>query len=216
MKQIILALILVLGFGLSVFAQNELAPCPAINVSGNVGETSNSLSFSVALDEKAKNYNLEYLWTVSQGTIIEGQGTSAIKVDITGFQSFNVTATVELKGLPETCQKTASETAGVIRCFLPISLVDMFGNMPRNEVKARIDALFFRLKDEINSQIYIINYGTDAEIANRESQIRDAMTFRKYDVSRVTLVRGGANPDNEKGVLTKAWIVPPGGEIPEP
>ena len=70
------------------------------------------------------------------------------------------------------------------------------------------------LGSEPNSQGYIINYGTDKEIAAREKQITKAINFRKYDSSRVTVVNGGANP-NGAGVNTKVFVVPPGAANPQ-
>ncbi len=123
-------------------------------------------------------------------------------------------ATVEIKGLPENCPNAFSEQVE----YLPRPssfLLDEFGNFSNNKVKARIEAMYIKLRDEPNSQGYIINYGTDNEIAARENQIRKAIDFLKYDSSRVTLVRGGANP-NGVGVFTKVWIVPPGADNPQP
>ena len=95
-------------------------------------------------------------------------------------------------------------------------LFDTFGPLPDDEVKARIQNLYVELGNNPQAQGYIINYGTDKEIANRERQIRKAITFLKLDPSRVTLVRGGANPSGETGVFTRVWIVPPGADNPTP
>jgi PKD-like domain len=40
-------------------------------------------------------------WSVSNGKIQSGQGTAAINIDTTGLAGINVTATVELGGLPD-------------------------------------------------------------------------------------------------------------------
>ncbi len=125
-----------------------------------------------------------------------------------------LTATVEIKGLPKNCRNNFSETVNYDP--LPSSLLlDEFGKLPNGEVKARMDAVYVKLGAEPNSQGYIINYGTDGEIALREKQIQRTIAFRKYDASRVTNVRGGANP-NGTGVLTKIYIVPPGAKNPQP
>jgi hypothetical protein len=60
-------------------------------------------------------------------------------------------------------------------------------------------------------QSYIINYGTPSQIRQRERWIRDAISFRRYDASRITLVNGGPGP-----VRTVMWLVPPGAENPRP
>lgn len=59
---------------------------------------------------------------------------------------------------------------------------------------------------------YIINYGTDKEVARREKQIRDSIKFRRYDTYRITFVRAG-NGGKLKSIF---WIVPAGAELPTP
>ena len=60
-------------------------------------------------------------------------------------------------------------------------------------------------------QSYIINYGTPAQIAQREKWIRAAIPFHSFDALRITLVNGGPGPGR-----TVIWLVPPGAENPTP
>jgi hypothetical protein len=132
------------------------------------------------------------------------------------LEGTNITAEVKIKGLYDNCLNTASETGSVdqgIACSgRPL---DEFGKLPTNEVKARIQNLYVELGNNPSAQGYIINYGTDEEMANREKQIQKAIRFLELDANRVTVVRGGENPMGT-GVWTKAWIVPPGAEFPQP
>lgn len=192
--------------------------CPTLDVSGGgqvrAGE---AMNFTANLTG-GSGTDFTYNWTVSAGTISSGQGTPSISVDTTGLtDGTNITATVDIggSGLCENCKPTGSETGGVINPKPESRLIDEFGKLPDDEVKARIDALYVALGNEPNAQGYIINYGTDREIAARERQIQKAINFRKYDASRVTIVRGGANP-NGAGVWTKVWIVPAGADNPQP
>jgi hypothetical protein len=217
MKQIFFALILVFGFGFSIFAQNENSNCPKIEVTGG-GQVrpGEMMSFTANVTGGLKKANLEYEWTISAGTISSGQGTSSITVDTSGTPNgISITAEVKIKGLFDNCPNTASETGSLISCGLP-TIIDEFGNIPRDEIKVRIDFLFERLKNEMNGQLYIINYGTEKEIAAREKLIRDYIALRKYDSYRVTMVRGGENPSGETGVWSRFYIVPLGMEAPEP
>lgn len=207
MKQILFTIVSVLVLSISAFAQTEKMPCPTIKVvGGGVVKPGESMSFSVKVDDDAKDLKLEYEWTVSQGTISGGQGTASITVDTTELSAQNVTAEVKIKGLSENCANNSSETGSVDQ-EPPVELLDEYGNLPDNEVKARVDSLFFYLRDLPTYYGYIINYGTDKEIANRERQIRRAIDFRKYDASRIKMIRGGANPT--RGVWTKVWTFPP-------
>src|SRR5215203_5192552 len=208
MKQIVFAFILALIFSLSVFAQNDDSPCAAIKApSGGVVEAGTPMRFTVRFKGSTKNFNLEYEWKISAGAIASGQGTCTITVDTTGLANgTNITAEVKVKGLPENCPNTASETGSVVVSRIITELLDEFGKLPNDEVKARIDALFMALGNEPNGQGYIINYGMDMEIAAREKQMLDAIAFRKYDAKRITMIRGGENPYGTGG-WTKVWIV---------
>jgi hypothetical protein len=129
MKQIIFSSILILVFGVSALAQNEKLSCPAIKViGGGVVWAGEPMTFTSELNNKAK-FNLEYEWTVSNGTIAGGMGTPSIVVDTTGLApTTNITATVKIKGLPENCANTASEAGSIGGCGL-IAASDEYGKL---------------------------------------------------------------------------------------
>jgi hypothetical protein len=214
MKQIIFAIIFALVFSFSSFAQNENSLCPKIEVvGGGVVKPGDPMTFSIKIGDEAKNLNLEYEWKISSGTIASGQGTSSITIDTTGLSGQNIEAEVKVKRLSTNCANNASETGSVAHQIRDIFPSDEFGKIPNNEIKARIDALFIELGNNPKAQGYIVNYGTDKEIAVRIKQIRKAVTFRKYDASRIKILRGGANP-NGLGINSKVWILPQGVEFP--
>ena len=216
MKQIIFASILALFFGLSGFAQTNNQICAKTPGTAGVVEAGTPMKFVATLSGKTDNLTLEYEWRVSAGTIMSGQGTCSIMVDTTGLaDGTNITAEVTVKGLPCDCPNTASETGSVVVPIIERERLDEFGNLPRDEVRARLDALFVALGNEPNGQGYIINYGTDSEIIAREKIIRNHIAFRKYDANRITLIKGGTNP-NGSGSWTKIWILPPGAKPPTP
>ena len=84
------------------------------------------------------------------------------------------------------------------------------GTTTKPELKSRLEEYFKKLTAEPDSQGYIINYGSDREVARREKIIRESIIFCKHDPSRITLVRGG----NERILKTELWIVPPGADYP--
>lgn len=198
-------LLLILAFG-SVAAQDSRPDCPAISVTGPAGivQPGEEVSFIVNTDQASKKYDLRYHWSTSIGEIVSGQGTSSFRVKWPGGGT--LTATVEIKGLPAGCPTTASETGAFTICHTPI-LVDEFGRLPKKDIEARLTKFYSELSNNQNSQGYIINYGTDTEIAAREK-------FRHFDRSRITLVRGG--PHESGKVYTKLWRVPPGADNPTP
>ena len=68
------------------------------------------------------------------------------------------------------------------------------------------------VKKDDGSRGYIINYGTDKEIAKREKQIRDAIGFVCLDPSIMIFVRG----KDENKPKTVFWVVPKDAEPPTP
>ena len=215
MKQIILAALLALIFSVSAFAQTENNSLCAKNPNApGVVEPGTPMRFVATVSGLSPDVKIGYEWKVSAGTIVSGQGTCAIVVDTTGLSNVNITAEVTVTGLPACCPNTASETRSVAS-KIRNELFDEFGKLANDDVKARIQNLYVELGNNPNAQGYIINYGTDREIAVREKQIQDAIKFLNFDGRRLTMIRGGANPRGT-GAWSKVWIIPPGGEIPMP
>lgn len=78
-------------------------------------------------------------------------------------------------------------------------------------VKMQMDNFYTELNNNPTAQGYIINFGTDREILIRERQIRNAINFRRFDASRITIVRGGF-----RGIVkTEFWVVPAGADDPK-
>ena len=189
--------------------------CPSLSVSGpsSVTQPGGSMTFTANASGGSQS-NVTYNWTVSQGTIVSGQGTPVIEVSTTpDMAGGNVTATVTIGGVCADCTDlTRSEVAGI--ATPPGSVkVDEFGNIPNDDIKARLDNFNIQLANDPTAQGYIINYGSARDIAKREKQIRDAIRFRKYDASRYTFVRGG---DRGNGIETQFYTVPSGATPPTP
>ncbi len=89
---------------------------------------------------------------------------------------------------------------------------DEFETATGGYVKMKMDAFYIELGNNPASQGCIITYGTNRELAIRGKQLQNAIKFRKFDGSRVTLVRGGF----WKTTKTELWIVPPGADVPQP
>jgi hypothetical protein len=190
-------------------------PCACTNVNGVTGPSGttrggDTMTFTA---NTSGPVDVTYNWSVSAGTIESGQGTASITVRTTKeMAGSNVTATVELGGNAPTCNcvNTGSETAGIAPLDTPI-LVDEFGPLKDDDVKARIDNFYIQLQNDPNARGVIVNYGTPAQIKARKAQIMKAINFLKKDPSRVTFVDG---PDNGTGINTKLWLVPSGATEP--
>lgn len=214
MKIFPLLFCLILFFAAGVLGQNnQTLNCPTLDVTGGgIPEPDEPLTFTANVGDYDLS-KLTFEWTVSSGEIIEGQGTSTIKV-LHKNNRENITATVEVKDSSSGCVLRDSETGSTF-CPPPVRLFDEYGPLNNGDLKARLQNLFVELGNNPNAQGYIINYGTDREIARREKQIRDAVTFLNLDAPRLTMVNGGANPRG-RGIWTKVWIVPPGADNPTP
>jgi hypothetical protein len=190
--------------------------CPSLSVSGPAGITApgSPMTFTANVSGGTQDATLTYNWTVSAGTIDSGQGTPSITVMAPSDGTTNVTATVTLGGLDPNCNcpATASETAGVAP-KPEASLVNEFGNIPADEVRAQLDAFFADLQSNPDAQGYIINYGPDRQVAARERLIRNHIAFRRFDANRITIVNGG---DRGEGLKTRLYRVPAGAENPTP
>jgi hypothetical protein len=89
---------------------------------------------------------------------------------------------------------------------------DEFETATNGSVKMKMDAFYVELNNNPASQGYIINYGTQREIAIRRNQISISVAWRKFDGTRITFVDGGFRD----GIKSELWIVPPGAENPQP
>lgn len=216
MKILVLSLTSFLFFASATFvhAQDDKPDCPQISVTGPAGiaQPGDQVTYSLNFSEGKKKYDVTFHWSVSSGEIVSGQGTTSVLVKAPSFNS--LTATVEIKGLPEGCPKLASEkTEWCGGLPIPV-LVDEFGRLASKEFTSRIDKFWNELSNNTGSQGYIINYGTDNEIAVREQLFVKTINFRNFDRSRITLVRGGRHESGK--VFTKMYRVPPGADNPTP
>ncbi len=191
----------------------RVCECPTVSVTGPAGITSpgDTMTFTANVSGPDVTYN----WTVNRGTIERGQGTPSITVRTSSADAdSNVTATVTLGGLDPSCEcpREMSES-GPVAGFPEAVQVDEFGALANDDVRARLDAFFVELQNNPTNQGYIINYGTNAQITARERLIQNHIAFRRFDRSRITLVRGG---DVGVGINTKLYRIPPGAENPAP
>ncbi len=190
----------------------KVCDCPTLSVTGPAGVTGpgETMTFTANVSG-GSGEAVTYNWSVSAGTIVEGQGTPVIKVATTPeMAGGNVTATVDIGGVCEECLRTKSET-GVIDTIPKAEEIDDFGKEPNDQIKSRLDAYFSRLQNNPSAQGYIFNYGATKDVVKREKLIRDYITFRSQDASRFTFVRGeGAD------IRTRLVLVPSGAVTPTP
>lgn len=97
--------------GTASASAEDAATCPTVTVTGaQDGESGAKFVVNVAGADDWVTYN----WSVSAGWISSGQGTSVIVVEEVGEPGTNVTATVDLGGLPPECNRNDSWTVEIL------------------------------------------------------------------------------------------------------
>ena len=90
--------------------QNQIQDCPTISVTcpdaGRGGNT--PIRFKASATGGKPRSEVSYNWSVSKGTISQGQGTAVIEVEVTGVNLEGLTATVEINGFEPNCNRVAS------------------------------------------------------------------------------------------------------------
>lgn len=197
-------------FCFPVFAQSkQTLPCPKIELTGPATVTvpGDTLTFSANVtSESSLNYN----WTISAGTIVEGQNSPVVRVATTPeMVGLEVKATVEIKGLPENCANSASETAVVVnRCGLLIELDD-YGKISFKEEKERLKNVAANLTNQLETSAYIFMYFPANQKPQQDSytkKIKDYLTQTlKISAERLIFLYG-----EDKIQRTRIVIVPNG------
>jgi hypothetical protein len=184
--------------------------CPDVTVSDapavNPGQT---LTFTANVTGESTGTAV-FNWTVENGVIASGQGTSTITVNTT--TPGNVRATVEVTNDCTTCRRSATGT-GIVNTLPEASLIDTINAATNDDIKARFDAVRVALSNDPTSTVVIINYGTTRQITARERQIQGAIRQLGIDPARITVLRG---TDRGTGIVTEVYLVPAGATPPTP
>lgn len=156
-----------------------------------------------------------YNWSVSAGTIIEGQGTSTIKVDTKGLGGQTVRATLSIGGYTLECSADCAVTIPLPKLYS--RKFDEFPDIARNDEKARLDNFAIELQNDPTATAYVIVYpgkkSKRGDIQLHSSRIVDYLVHsRGLDERRiVTLV--GAPRDQ---LHIDLWVTPQGATPPTP
>ena len=167
------------------------------------------ITFSANLSGGSGNVTATYNWTVSAGRIIEGQGTSAIKVDTKGLAGETIKATFSVAGYPKDCSAVC-----LVRIPLPKSTCRKFDEFPdiqRNDEKARLDNFAVELQNDPASTAYVYVYpgtrGGAGEAQRRTSRIVDYLVnSRQLDAQRIVTIVGSPRAE----LMVELWLCPQG------
>jgi hypothetical protein len=178
--------------------------CPKIEVVGPAGIFDPFQLWEIrARISGAVPHGLTYFWSVTQGKIVEGQGTSSIRVkqDLNGGV-VNEAVTLEIEGLPYGCSRTFTTTIGVAVESFPVLLSEFsarsFSQFQR-ELRKGIEVI----QHDKDDTLYIIEYfkkGTSATQKRRKlERISRFLTDRLgLDKARFAIVSDEAAADRVK------------------
>ena len=159
---------------------------------------------------------IKFGWSVSQGQIVAGQGTTAALIQpSTESQGREITITFELLGLESKyCKKSISTMISVIPKPIGEPL-DSYGKVKIGYEKAVLENLAAALQNNINSQgLVAISFDkttNQTRINSRLKQIYNQLVnARNLQASRILFA---VSQDEQEH--TELWIVPPGAKLPE-
>jgi len=190
--------------------------CPTISVTGPAGIPRRGELYLYTSSIKGTiPPGLVYRWTVSNGALIEGQGTPNAKIAPDPNRN-SVTVTLELIGLPTECPNIASEGFVVDSLLLEPILVDEFSAPMSKLEKERLKNAVDEQKNNPNNQLYIIEYFpkniSPSAMREKVSRVTNFLVKElKLDESFLTIMtEKAAKP------LTKIYRIPPGAANPIP
>jgi hypothetical protein len=156
-----------------------------------------------------------YNWSVSAGSIIEGQGTPTIKVDTTGLAGQTIKATLSMGGYTLDCSASCAVSIPVpeAKC----RKFDEFPDISRNDEKARLDNYGVELQNDPTSTAYVVVHpgrsGKPGDVQKHTTRIVDYLVnSRGIDAHRVVTLVGGARDE----LMVELWSCPQGATPPNP
>lgn len=187
--------------------------CPNITIEcPDRVELNQPLTFRSTVIGGSPNVAPVYNWSVSAGRIIEGQGTSTIRVDTTGLAGQTVTATLSMGGYNLDCTATCSVPFPVpVEC----KKFDEFPDIARNDEKARLDNYAIELQNDPSSTAYVIVYpgprSRPGDVQRHTTRIVDYLVnSRGISGQRIVTLVG---PTRDV-LMVELWVCPQGARPP--
>lgn len=217
MKKIIFITIFILSF--SAFAFGQKSNCPTVSVTApsysiQPGETA-TFTATVSGIETSK---IEYLWSIDKGNIVEGQGTSAVTVSTEGLADSTLTATVEIKGFPQGCPNSDSDTT-IPYCARSYREVDAVDVLSGELTEERLKAWIAEIENDPSAQAYVIVYNNQKfppkKFQEKIAYIKKYLFDNIKDTTRLVIHEENKGEDKMNNKF-RIFIVPQGAEAPTP
>jgi hypothetical protein len=217
-----LALLAVATLSLATEATPRLpaSECPTVTIdcSENLVCPGEPTTFTAKINGGDPNLKSKFNWTLSAGSITNGQGTSTITVDVSDLTGQSITATVEIDdvtAMTPDCTKTTSCVRQIATCCISHRKFDEYGEILFQEETKRLDNFAIQLKNEPGMQGIIIVYGGPGARRGaaqaRATRAKDYLV-NKYEIEadRIAIVTGG----NLEESTVELWIGAPGKSQP--
>ena len=197
--------------------EEDVAYCPYVRIEGVPYEPPpvGSITFKASLSVNREIVKPRYVWKVSTGEIVAGQGTDSITVAVPANSKGEVVARVTMEGFSLECP--AQSTTATARTAFGVKhvLLDEFGDINEEDEKARLDHLAITLQEDPRLQVHIVFYGGRSsppqEALRRAERAKDYMVnTRGMPADRVLTANGGYR--NE--VSGEYWLSLIGTEAP--
>jgi hypothetical protein len=199
---------------------NPCAPvrpvCPAIEISCPTAlGVDQPLTFRASTTGGTPGITGVYNWTVSAGTIIEGQGTDTIKVDTTGMAGQTIRASLSMGGYNLEC--AADCAVAIPTPKLTSRRFDEFPDISRNDEKARLDNFAIELQNDPKATAYVVVYpgqkGKRGEVQEHARRVVDYLVnSRGLDERRIVTLVGPTRSE----LAVELWVTPQGATPPIP
>ena len=192
------------------------AVCPAVEITcPTPAGVDQPLTFTSNYDGGTPGVSPDYNWTVSAGTIIEGQGTNRIKVDTTGLAGQTIRASLSMGGYNLECAADCAVTMPVPK--LVGRRFDEFPDISRNDEKARLDNFAIELQNDPSATAYVIVYpgktGKRGEVQEHSGRVVEYLVnSRGLDQRRIVTLVG---PKRDQ-LHVELWLTPQGATPPNP
>jgi hypothetical protein len=191
--------------------------CPAIEITcPTTVAIDQPLTFSSrATGGIPANITPVYNWSVSAGTIIEGQGTDTIKVDTKGLAGQTVRATLSMGGYTLECSADCAVTIPLPKLYS--RKFDEFPDIARNDEKARLDNFAIELQNDPTATAYVVVYpgrtSKRGDVQYHSSRIVEYLVHsRGLDEHRIVTLVGAPREQ----LFVELWITPQGAAPPTP
>ena len=155
--------------------------------------------FKAQISDGAQNQKVSYQWSITSGRIVNGQRTSTIQA--VANDSHNITATVEVQGLPAGCGQAIASLSIFTEPAPPVQEIDEFGPLPLEKIKLRLDKLAYQLRNQPGARGYILSSGKWSLSGSARKYL---LTEHGLESGRVVYVQR----KTKRPLMIKLYIVP--------